>query len=77
MLIHLLFALLKRNWRWVAVGLPSLLLCPATAQTLPVADSANVVLVTIDGFRWQELFGGTDARILARDPRGPPPATRL
>ncbi|WP_310397266.1 alkaline phosphatase family protein [Hymenobacter sp.] len=39
------------------------------AQTAPQAlwaDSANVVLVTIDGLRWEELFSGAEARLLSR-----------
>ena len=40
-----------------------------TAPRSPVpSDSANVVLVTIDGLRWQELFGGAEAGLLRRDP---------
>ena len=31
-------------------------------------DSANVVLVTIDGFRWQEVFKGANSWLLRRDP---------
>ncbi len=39
---------------------------PALAQA--PADSANIVLVTIDGFRWQEVFGGANSWLLRRDP---------
>lgn len=42
----------------------------------PLPDSANVVLVTIDGLRWQELFGGADARLLGRELRHPQPGPR-
>lgn len=28
------------------------------------APATNVILVTLDGFRWQELFGGADANLL-------------
>lgn len=36
-----------------------------TAPHAPAADRAqNVILVTIDGFRWQEVFNGADADLL-------------
>lgn len=40
------------------------LLVAAAADT-PRAQ--NVILVTLDGFRWQELFGGADATLLLGD----------
>ena len=43
-------------------------------QALPVAPAPvgpratrNVVVVTLDGVRWQEMFGGTDAALAERD----------
>ena len=41
----------------------------ATGRTTPAAEA--IVLVTIDGVRWQEVFGGVDARLAeaARLPR--------
>ncbi len=47
---------------------------PASAQ--PQVHTENVVLVTLDGLRWQELFQGADPRLLrgedstVRDPQG-------
>jgi hypothetical protein len=36
--------------------------------TTAIADQAgNVVLVTIDGLRWQEVFGGADERLISDD----------
>jgi len=42
---------------------------PALAQA-PVPRTKNVVLVTLDGVRWQEIFDGADARQLG--PGAPP-----
>src|SRR5262252_5549373 len=44
----------------VAAGL---LICNATAFTQPQRPG-NVVLVTLDGVRWQEVFGGMDESLL-------------
>ena len=33
-------------------------------------QTRNVVLITIDGLRWQELFAGADARLINRDHGG-------
>lgn len=63
-----------RGWRGaLLLALLSGSARPGAAQAGPVAappDSANLVLVTIDGLRWQELFDGADARLLRRDPAG-------
>jgi hypothetical protein len=37
------------------------------AGTAIAAESQNVVLVTIDGLRWQEVFGGADERLISDD----------
>lgn len=37
------------------------------AQTLEL-NTKNVVIVTLDGFRWRELFLGADERLLRADP---------
>src|SRR4051812_172390 len=42
-----------------------LLIGPAAAQVQPPA--ANVVIVTIDGLRWQEMFGGADRAYFKRE----------
>lgn len=39
-----------------------LLLAPFTATN--AADATNVILVTVDGLRWQEVFRGPDAKLL-------------
>ena len=30
----------------------------------------NVILVTLDGLRWQEVFGGADARLMSKESGG-------
>jgi hypothetical protein len=43
-------------------------LSDATAQTpSDLRHTENVVLVTIDGLRWQEVFGGADAALLGEE----------
>jgi hypothetical protein len=51
----------------LALGL-CLGLALATAGAAPPPRTRNVVLVTLDGMRWQELFGGADS-LLVRDRR--------
>lgn len=45
----------------------------ATQHHLPKAE--NLVIVTIDGFRWQELFGGADSAILFNEKYTPDAST--
>jgi hypothetical protein len=50
--------------RWVlAAALLAALAGPAAARA-PAVQTENVVVVTLDGFRWQELFGGADDALL-------------
>lgn len=57
--------LLKQSARWFCLFATAMLL---SAQAAPAADavakSPKVVLVTIDGLRWQEVFHGADPEIL-------------
>lgn len=41
-------------------------LSDACAQQ-PNAHAENVILVSIDGLRWQEVFGGADQRLISKD----------
>lgn len=41
---------------------------------LPVAPAENLFIITIDGFRWQELFTGADESLLADTTCTPDPA---
>jgi hypothetical protein len=64
--------------RRLLVGALAILLGPAGGTKRPAAraDDAprcktqNVVLVTYDGLRWQEVFGGCDETLLNRDQGG-------
>ena len=40
---------------------------PATQRGSLANKTENVVLVTMDGLRWQELFSGADARLMSKD----------
>ena len=48
------------------------------AVGLPVAQSTapakNVVVITIDGLRWQEMFGGPSPEYFRKDSKGQPTA---
>ncbi len=46
-------------YRLVALTILAALVSPAIAR-----ETENVVLVTMDGLRWQELFGGADERLM-------------
>lgn len=46
----------------IAILLGSVFAAPAVAET-----AQNIVLVTIDGLRWQEVFGGADERLISDD----------
>src|ERR1035438_10474372 len=35
----------------------------ANAQSTPKAFAKNIIIVTVDGMRWQEVFNGMDASI--------------
>lgn len=48
----------------ILVLLFSCILCLAHAAALANGDSSKLVIVTIDGLRWQEAFGGADAKLL-------------
>ena len=45
-------------------------LLAAAAATVAEPRTENVILVTFDGLRWQELFGGADSRLLDREHGG-------
>ena len=47
-----------------------LALCLAPAAAQQQRDGTNVILVTIDGLRWQEFFGGADRDYFKRDKNG-------
>lgn len=45
------------------------------ALLVPPASSRNVVVVTLDGMRWQEVFGGADREYFKKTSEGKPSAT--
>ena len=50
---------------WLCVAL--LLLGIASVSAADTTRNENVILVTIDGLRFQELFGGADPRLISKD----------
>ncbi len=54
------------NRRWYLIC--CLLGLLAIAQSACAAD--NVIVVTLDGFRWQELFGGADEKFINKESGG-------
>src|SRR5229473_2260890 len=49
----------------LALGPPA---SPACAGGKPAAPrTENVIVVTLDGFRWQEFFGGADETLLNKE----------
>src|SRR5262245_26688248 len=57
----------------VVAAIAVLLLASAPAMSASPALAANVVIVTIDGFRWQEVFGGADRAYFKKTSDGKPP----
>ncbi len=59
---------------FLLAGMTILLASPTIAQEPPTATSAlqtqNVLLVTIDGLRWQEVFAGADETLMDKDAGG-------
>ena len=45
----------------------SLALAWFIASSSFAVETENVILVTMDGFRWQELFGGADPRLMTKE----------
>src|SRR5688572_18732321 len=58
--------------------LNSLVLILIALVTLPSAQGApasqNVVIITIDGYRWQEMFSGAAEEYFEKDSKGQPQA---
>jgi hypothetical protein len=46
----------------------------ASAQAASAKPAKNVVVITIDGFRWQEMFGGPSPEYFKKDSKGQPAA---
>jgi dienelactone hydrolase len=53
-------------WRLWASGLAAVAAASLLLAT-PAPRTQNVVLITTDGLRWQEVFGGADEQLLTRD----------
>src|SRR5687767_10520577 len=66
-----IYQAVMRTWTaLVAVALALGSVRPGVAQ----APAPNVVVITIDGLRWQEMFGGADLEYFKKDKDGKPVA---
>ena len=50
--------------------LVALAVLAGSAQEPPAGPATNVLLVTMDGMRWQEVFGGLQAQLLTKEDGG-------
>ena len=53
--------------RLFLVSLALLALVAAAGATPPPPVATNVIVITLDGMRWQELFGGAERSLLGKD----------
>jgi hypothetical protein len=63
--------MMRRPRAWAAVCLALVCLAAPAATQSP---ARNVIIVTIDGLRWQELFGGAQSDYFSRSRAGEPSA---
>src|SRR5262245_33712101 len=61
-------------WSWKRACVILLLLIAAVRPAGTQAVARNVVIITIDGFRWQEMFTGADADYFKKEEDGKPGA---
>ena len=54
----------------VSIALAVAIFAVASLGAQTVAPARNVILITIDGLRWQEFFGGADREYFKRDRNG-------
>ena len=53
---------------WILVSVTMLAVASVAARQEPKA--ANVLVVTLDGMRWQEVFGGLASELLTKEAGG-------
>ena len=61
-----------RSWRFVGITLVLAVVPVRPGYT--EAPARNVVVITIDGFRWQEMFSGADVDYFKKEENGEPGA---
>ena len=54
-------------WSWKRAGVTALLLIASVHPARTQSPARNVVIITIDGLRWQEMFTGADAEYFKRN----------
>lgn len=52
---------MKRNRFWITAAVILFFVAPAAYTQAP---AENVILITLDGMRWQEVFGGADSALI-------------
>ena len=57
---------MTRYWRPLVLGMAALV-WGSVLSGAPARRTQNVVLITTDGLRWQELFGGADEQLLNKE----------
>jgi len=57
---------MTRYWRPLLLGMAALV-WGSVLLGAPARSTRNVVLITTDGLRWQELFGGADEQLLNKE----------
>jgi dienelactone hydrolase len=69
--IHMSAPLVRPRGSWAFWRMPASALAAGAAASLllaaPAPRTRNVVLITTDGLRWQEVFGGADEQLLSKD----------
>ena len=50
----------RPRYRWPALAIFTLLAAPPAPAAGPPTKAENVIVVTLDGFRWQDMFDGAD-----------------
>ncbi|MCU0990383.1 MAG: hypothetical protein MUE63_12550, partial [Xanthomonadales bacterium] len=59
--------MLLRSWLLVSLAFPCAAATVADQAPAPPGHTRNVILVTLDGVRVQEVFGGLDETIAVHD----------
>lgn len=52
---------MRRNRFWITAAIILFFVAPAAYTQAP---AENVILITLDGMRWQEVFGGADSALI-------------
>jgi len=59
------YSFAMRKLAWISLAVLALLTAAGAAAAPPA--TRNVIVITVDGMRWQELFGGAERTLLGKD----------